>query len=247
MSSNVRTILIIAVVVLVTLWLFHQPSTSGSNGSEMRENYDNSVTEHNVEPDDYIHSHGVRFMPHLVERTEVLTDGDFDSFRTRDHTDYQREGEAFVYECNKEPELNYVDRGQQIRDVTPDTSLQRTCVNGDRVLDSNDINGVCSKQSLLTNDVYAFSDEIHEVAPRLDMTRDEHHSLVAMRPHMKTFIEIDESSGDFGAKGPKQTLPFEELADTVNRYRNDTLSGIRNGNEHNATMRQRYPFYDGVH
>ena len=213
----------------------------------MRENYDNSVTEHNVEPDDYIHSHGVRFMPHLVERTEVLTDGDFDSFRVRDHTDYQREGEAFVYECDKEPELNYVDRGQQIRDVTPDTSLQRTCVNGDRVLDSNDINGVCSKQSLLTNDVYAFSDEIHEVAPRLDMTRDEHHSLVAMRPHMKTFIEIDESSGDFTSKGPKQTLPFEELSDTVNRYRNDTLRGIRNGNEHNATMRQRYPFYDGVH
>ena len=246
MSSNARTILIIVVVVLVTLWLFHRPATSNGNGSEMKENYDNSVTEHNVEPSDYIHSYGVRFMPHLTERNEVLTDGDYDSFRVRDHTDYQRDGEAFVYECDKEPELKYTDKGQQIRDVTPDTSLQHTCQHGDRVFDSNDINGVCSKQSLLTNDVYAFSDEIHEVAPRLDMTRDEHHSLVAMRPHMKTYIEIDESSGDFSDEGKKQTIPFEELADTVNRYRNDTLRGIRNGNEHNATLRQKYAFYDGI-
>lgn len=242
MSSNIRTILIIAVVVLVTLWLFQEPPAA------VKENYDNSVTEHNVEPDDYIHAHGVRFMPHLTDRDEVLTNGDFNSFRVRDHTDYQRDGEAFVYKCNKEPKLDYEDRGQQIRDVTPDTSLQKTCQHGDRVHDSNDINGVCSKQSLLTNDVYARSDEIHEVAPRMDMTRDEHHSLVAMRPHMKTFIEVDESSGDFRANNKKkQTLEFEDLADTVNRYRNDTLRGIRNGNEHNATQRQRYAFYDGVH
>jgi len=245
-SINVRTILIIVVVVLVTIWLFHQPAPSNGNNRDV-ENYDNSVTDHNVEPDDYIHSYGVRFMPHLTQRREVITDGENSSFRVHDHTDLQRDGEAFVYNCNKESELNYKDQGQQIRDVTPDTSLQRTHRHGDRVMDSNDINGVCSKQSLLTNDVYAFSDEIHEVAPRMDMSRDEHHSLVAMRPHMKTFIEIDESSGDFNAKSKAQTIPFEELNDTVNRYRNDTLNGIRNGNEHNASLRQKYPFYDGVH
>jgi hypothetical protein len=256
MSSTLRTILIIAVFALVTIWLFYEPSAPATRGNgngngsgsseEMTEGYDNSVTDHNVEPDDYIHSHGVRFMPHLTDRDETLTDVDFNSFRVHDHTDEQRDGEAFEYNCEKEPTLKYNDRGQEIRDVTPDTSLQRACQQGDRVTDSNDINGVCSKQTLLTNDIYAFSDEIHEVAPRMDMTRDEHHSLVAMRPHMKTFIEVDQSAGDFNAPVRKQDLPFEELKDTVNRYRNDTLKGIRNGYEHNASIRQKYPYYDGV-
>lgn len=244
MSSTVRTILIIAVFALITIWLFNQPC---KNASKTREGYDNSVTEHNVEPTDNVHSHGVRFMPHLTASNEALTDGDYDSFRVQDHTDLQRDGEVFEYECHPDEELVYKDKGQDIRDVTPDTSLQRTCAHGDRVTASNDINGVCSKQTLLTNDSYAYSNEIHEVLPRMDMTRDEHHSLVAMRPRMKTYIEVDQTAGDFNTCPKEQTIAFEDLGDTVNRYRNDTLRSIRNGNEHNASLRQKYPFYDGVH
>ena len=239
MSSTVRTILIIAVFVLITIWLFHQPR-------DAREGYDNSVTEHNVEPTDNIDSYGVRFMPHVVERQETITTNEHDSFRVMDHTDYQRDGSKFEYNTETPSSPSYKDAGQQIRDVTPDTSLQAACNSGDRVHDSNDINGVCSNDTLLENDGYAYSNEIHEVTDA-NMTRDEHHSLVAMRPHMKTYIEIDESAGLYEVPQKKRDLKYEELKDTVNRYRNDTLRSIRNGNEHNASMRSKYPFYDGVH
>lgn len=261
MSSTVRTILIIAVFVLITIWLFRQPRVdmagaadvdSASNGKgsteseDVNEGYDNSVTDHNVEPTDNIHSYGVRFMPHLTDRDEALTNSDRDSFRVMDHTDYQRDGSKFSYKADVPHQPKYKDAGQQIRDVTPDTTLQATYGHGDRVHDSNDINGVCSNDTLLENDGYAYSNEIHEVTD-IDMSRDEHHSLIAMRPHMKTYIEIDESAGQYETPAKKQTLEYEELKDTVNRYRNDTLRSIRNGNEHNASMRSKYPFYDGVH
>lgn len=241
MNQTLRTILIIAVFTLVTIWLFQDPYARSC-----REGYENSVTYHNVEPTDNIHSYGVRFMPHLTNSNETLTDNDFDSFRVFDHTDEQRDRGEYEYTCATEHQVNYKDKGQDIRNVVPNTSLQKACVAGDRVTDSNGINSVCSKTTLLRNDSSAYTNEINENLPKMNMTRDEHHSLVAMRPRMKTYIEVDQTAGKFEVPPNKQNLEFEELADTVNRYRNDTLRTIRSGNDRGASMRQKYPFYNGV-
>lgn len=248
MSSNptLRTILIITLFALVTIWLFSEPPAK-------KENYDNTVTEHNVEPTDHLKSYGVRFMPHVTEKDETVTDSDYSTFRVYDHTDLQRKGNNFVYDA-KQPEcVVYKDRGQDIRDVAPDTSLQRACKQGNRVIDSNDINGVCSNDTLLENDSYAYSNKIHEHLD-MDMTKEEHHSLYVMRPHMKTFIEVDQNAGKFDCSNAEyekaregQTLEFEDIQKTIKRYRDDTLRSIRNGNEHNASVRNSCDFYDSVH
>jgi hypothetical protein len=243
MTQTLRTILIIAAFTLLTIWLFQTP-----HARSCREQYENSVTTHNVEPTDDVHSYGVRFLPYLKKSNETLTDIDYDAFRVYDHTDKQRDERSYKYSCAVEQErpVKYKDNGQDIRNVTPNTSLQKACMKGDRITDSNDINGVCSKTSLLTNDSNAYTNEINENLPKMDMTRDEHHSLVAMRPRMKTYIEVDQTAGKFNTPVREQTLEYEELPDTVNRYRNDTLRTIRNGNERNIALRQKYPFYDGV-
>jgi hypothetical protein len=256
MSSSIRTILVILSVALLTIWLFQQSCTlttplNGSQRNDLRknvqENYDNAITKHNVEPVDALNSYGVRFTPHLTKRNDALTTDDWDSFRVTDHTDEQINADL-KYKCDPDkPMSSYKDMGQDIRNVDPDTSLQHTYQQGDRVTDSNDINGVCSKDVLLQTNLYAYDSKINENLPRMNMTRDEHNSMVAMRPHMKTYIEVDQSAGNFDIlHKDKQTLDYADFNDTVNKYRDDTLNTIRSGDALNVSVRSKYPFYDGV-
>lgn len=135
-----------------------------------------------------------------------------------------------------------IDRGQIVRTVQPNTSLQDTYdtpSNDSRVLESNNLDGVCAFK------IGVQPDEVTRAGkPYPSMTRDEHHSLVSMRPHMKTYIETDAGIFTQNTKDEKsavQSMEFEELSVVMDKFRDATLSTIYNGNEHNS--KTQIPFY----
>lgn len=314
MSSNVRTILIIVVFALVTIWLFYDPrrpavSAAGSasaaaqaaqvqaeqapvqaqscmadkrcgcnannssdsssiesydsiegfdseasneasfdsaslDNSDMIEGYHNlsgSVLE--IEPTQSANSRGVSYFPY--KRINRVSDNA--SFQIPDHTDAQRAGYLARLKGRMQAETGlpvdisaaqatYADAGQTIRNVTPATSMSDAMYTGDRVFDSNNINGECT--GVYTNEIYAMS-----AGANANVDESEQTGLI-QPPHMPTYIEVDESSGSYNMESAEQNIDFADLNNTVRKYRSATMADILNGKETDGSIRADNKFYD---
>jgi len=313
MSSNIRTILIIVVFALVTIWLFYDPrrpatpapapaastvaqaeqapaqeqscmadKRCGCNANANTNNSDSSSIEsydsiegfdseasneasidssdmiegyHNlsgsvleIEPTQSANSRGVSYFPY--KRINRMSGNA--SFQIPDHTDAQRAGyearmhlKARMQAENGSPadmpssaqaQSMYVDAGQTIRNVVPATSMSNAMYTGDRVFDSNNINGECT--GVYTNEIYAMS-----AGANADVDESEKSGEI-QPPHMPTYIEIDESAGNYNTEGTAQNIDFADLNNTVRKYRSAAMADILNGKETDGSIRAENKFYD---
>lgn len=263
MDSNLKIVLILAAFAIITVLLF-RPYSDDSCGK--REQY----SPDNIDPTNHPYSRDVAFRPHSTG--DVYNDGS--SFQLHDHIDDQNNAmaqRAAAYNMmarngngNGTKRVRFADQNgasndgstdipvdvtPPVRDVDIRTSHDNTHIDRNRVLDSNNISGYCMNNELIEDDDPVYSDKIHEV---LDMDMDDatYHNLIAMRPHMKTYIEIDEDSGKFDqkkGKGKQDIDGLTELTQVINAYRNNTMRTINGGNDANRYYYTNFGMYNHVH
>lgn len=134
-----------------------------------------------------------------------------------------------------------------IRNVDVKTSHSKTCINRDRVLDSNNISGYCTSAELLNDKMVVDSDNIYQ---SLDMDDKEYYHNNLIRPKMNTFNEIETDAGMYDqneGKGNQDIECLEELTAVIDEYRDKSIDTISGGNDANRYFCKYRNMYDKVH
>lgn len=223
MGPTVKIILIIIVFALITVLLFRNPTPQTS------EPYDNMIEKYTGTGTD-IDLHNL--LSSGISRENV------DAFKIYDQLDQQREGANYdmsstLKRCDQAT-LNYNDEGQVIIDAAPNTMLQETCMMGNRMTASNDINGVCSREPLRLDKFTAYSNR-----PEMDSQQNDHNNFILMTPHMKTYSEVDECAGDLmdsQENESRQIIDYKNFSRDVKKHKDDILRTIRNEHKDNHDL-----------
>jgi hypothetical protein len=138
----------------------------------------------------------------------------------------------------------YFDKGKGSHKIQPNMSntdiiSDNTCINNDRILESNNIDGVCNDSEIPDLKNIAYSNEIHE---NLDMDNDRSTTFDNMKPHICTFNKIDTNTSvlplayDSSYKNISTVDGLDNIGNYVDITNQDRLDDIHKSNTKNLVF-----------
>lgn len=263
-----RTILIIVVFALVTIWLFYSPSQNRQNVVETKQQPCGCAS-CNGSKDCESGSEQVYNMIGAGDvESDVLLEG-YDNIES--YANIESDIESFdgseQYEDSIEgyDNVGYENVGSvyEDQDFMPQLTNRKEALTGTdydsfRIMDHTDYTrGKQQKKQNIDNINNMDADKTDNTKPtehpdrmseREYLSREEYNSMINMRPHMETYNDIDESAGEYVDLdgSAEQTMDFANLSTTINKYRNAAIRDIRNGGEHDGSIDREFKFYDGI-
>lgn len=241
MEKKIKKLLVLFVFVIITVLLF----APCQNDPKCTESFTNNSYHHEYSnPRLRPSSKNINYRPETNKNTE----NDSSTFQVQDHIDLQKNGlddpriDVNLTENKMKKKVRFTDDNSVVesRHIVNDDVLPETNINRERIIDSNNIHGYCVHDEVpMDESNNAYSDVIHE---DLDMDMDDstYHRMVAFRPRMKTFIEIDPSVGKFmlkKGKGKQDIKGLDELQSVVNTYKKCTLDSIQGDYKGNENLK----------
>jgi hypothetical protein len=256
MSSTIRTILIIVVFALVTIWLFYSPNY-GQNAPSPVEITKKDCGCESCKDDKKCGDSEPEQIYKMIGAGDVESDVLLEGY---DNVDYYAGIESDIESFDGSIESSdrvYEDSSFMPQLTNRKEALTETDYDSFRIMDHTDHirsnhqnhqNHPNNEKKINQKQEVQGNEEMNNIEY---MSPEEYISMVNMRPHMETYNDIDESSGEYvdGANNRSvggDTINFKDLPATINKYRNAAIRDIRNGGEHDGSVDREFKFYDGI-